>query len=177
MHQELYFSECWPQHLQMPLNSTCDWWKCTNTSVFSATWPRCKSANVYFVSSLCLGSNSAFNGTWCRFLWSFCLVQFMQPLQLFFFSPICLICLLRRMETGDLPFNTHKVKNVLGSLLYTLAVWPHIQWRQHSSCYRYANVRVVMVAAKLEISSRYQRSDECVRLPPQKTLTHNHEYI
>lgn len=57
---------------------------------------------------------------------------------------------------------TRKVRNSLGSLFYTLAVWPHVQRRQHSSCYRYASVRVVMVAAQPEISSCYLWSAENV---------------
>lgn len=51
---------------------------------------------------------------------------------------------------------THTLRNVLGILFSTQAVWPHAKWRQHSSCYRSASVRVVMVAAH---KSRYLPSE------------------
>lgn len=51
---------------------------------------------------------------------------------------------------------TRTLRNVLGILFSTQAVWPHAKWRQHSSCYRSASVRVVMVAAP---KSRYLPSE------------------
>lgn len=93
---------------------------------------------------------------WAVFQWtqSCCLIFLKHPLQ----TPLCHHIFTVCADYGNwllvcLWFCTRKVSNVLGSLLYTLTVWPHVQRRQHSSCYRYANVRVVMVAAPPEISS------------------------
>lgn len=57
---------------------------------------------------------------------------------------------------------TRTLRNVLGILFSTQAVWPHAKWRQHSSCYRSASVRVVMVAAP---KSRYLPSEREKKLP------------
>lgn len=65
-------------------------------------------------------------------------------------------------------FCTLEVSNVLVSLLYT--VWPHVQRRQYSSCYRVYNVRVVMFAAPRDIPSFYLRSAENV-LNKRRTCT------
>lgn len=105
------------------------------------------------------------------FLWtlSCCLKLLMRALQILLrlhmyplvFICVCVLSRIKKKLAACLLFFIRMVRNVLGSPLYTQTVWPHVRKRrQHSSCYRYASVRVVMVAAQPEISSCYLRSAE-----------------
>lgn len=64
------------------------------------------------------------------------------------------------------------LRNVLGTLFSTQAVWPHAKRRQHSSCYRSASVRVVMVAAP---KSRYLPSERRKKIAIHREARRTHD--
>lgn len=163
----------------MPPSSWCNWWKCAENQVSVAARVSAFVSVIltlqYWVSSVC--SYITLPSLWpcsrpywvvsCErwaAVWSSSCVHYK-----FFYAFTCIplslyVCVLSRIKkklAACLLFFIRMVRNVLGSLLYTQTVWPHVRKRrQHSSCYRYASVRVVMVAAQPEISSCYLRSAE-----------------
>lgn len=153
---------CWPRDQLMPSCSWCNWWKCAENQVTVVIYTL-----PYCVSSACeprshVNAELLFDASQPSPSPSYLVVW----LYLCFEENKLSACLLAALHMEG-------KKSALGSLLYMLAVWPHVQRRQHSSCYRYASVRVIMVAAQPEISFRYLWSAENVLFATTKhTLTH-----
>lgn len=157
---------CWPQKQLMPSCSWCNWRQYVENQVAVApsyNLHSCMLCRIYLLASQ--SSLSSHIGLILTHANAQFIVRCQLGVQCKSFSiiscrlSVCLFEGTNWMRVCLLPC-TRKVRNGLSSLLYTLAVWPHVQRRQHSSCYRYASVRVVMVAAQPEISSRYLWSAE-----------------
>lgn len=160
---------CWPQKQLMPSCSWCNWRQYVENQVAVAPSYNLHSSTlcrIYLLASQSSLSShiglilSHTNPCECSVYCSMPVRRAMQVLLYHILSSVCMSFRGNKLNACCLLPCTRKVKNGLSSLLYTLAVWPHVQRRQHSSCYRYASVRVVMVAAQPEISSCYLWSAE-----------------
>lgn len=169
----------------MPSSSWCNWWKCAKNHVSVAAlvwliltlWYRVSSALAHNPSFTC-SSFSAILG-WelpsCRrALLQRRSTNSRMPFYIFLCVCVCVCSEDLRLAACLLFMHTDGKKCSGFIALHAGCLTSHTKRRQHSSCYRYANVRVVMVAAQPEISSPYLWSAEHVWLPPQNTLTHPH---
>lgn len=175
--------QCWPRDQLLPSSSWCNWWECAENQVSSSLCVSLAHPDTP-VSHLLL---SVLPSLWPRSqpYWAVSRERWAAvrcPLCVhnkYFYAIISipfhfLYVWVSRVETGCLFAVLHtEGKKCSGfTALHAGCLTSRTKRRQHSSCYRYANVRVVMVAAQPEISLCYLRSAENVRLPPQNTLTH-----
>ena len=169
-------SVCWPRDQLTPSSSWCNWWKCAQSQISAAARvsglvsPICSYLTPPALGLLPVNTEVLFDAPYACTTNSISVIQYLS-----LWVCVCACaCVFSRIETGCVLAVLHMDgKKCSGfAALHAGCLTSRTKRRQHSSCYRYANVRVVMIAAQPEISSCYLRSAENVRSPPQNTLTH-----